>query len=111
MIYEILQERGAIGEENAMPTETLMELTGLRPRVIRQRVNAERRTMRFIASTRKKKGGYYIPATGEEMAEFLRKQEIACRRMFGWVNPLKKAVEAKKDSAGLFDERLDNGQK
>ncbi len=104
MIREILQERGAIGEENAMTTETLMELTGLRPRVIRRRVKDERQKMRFIASTRKGKGGYYIPATDEEKRVFLEKRAAACRRALAVLHNLKKAAETESGGAGLFDE-------
>lgn len=104
MICEILQERGAIGKENAMTTATLTELTGLCPRVIRQRVNNERRGMRFILSTFKRNGGYYIPVNNEEICEFIERGEKECRRKYEWLNSWKKAVETQKGGAGLFDE-------
>ena len=109
--HEILQERGAIGEENAMPTETLTELTGLSRRAIVKMVNSERRKGIFIISTCGGKGGYYLSATNEEKRVFLEKQTAACRRTLAVLHNLKKAAETERNGAGLFDERLDNGQK
>lgn len=78
-IYKVLKENGAIGEENAMTKREIMEVLEVHnARRITDTVNTERKDKQnpvIICSVMHGKGGYYIPATDEEIERFIHQQE------------------------------------
>lgn len=55
------------GEENAIPTERLLGMTGLRSsRELRKQIRLERVSGLLILSSVRGRGGYFLPADGEQ---------------------------------------------
>lgn len=78
-IYETLKENQAIGEDNAMTMQEIMEVLEVHnARRISEMVNTERKDQQnpvIICSVLHGAGGYYIPATDEEIARFVYQQK------------------------------------
>ncbi len=76
MIYELLKE----GRENALSPQYLQVVTGLQnEREVRRQVEAERLKGNIIISNIGGSGGYYRPATTEEVRDFIRTYEYRAR--------------------------------
>lgn len=74
MIYELLKERRAIGNDRAISLEKLAHLTGITERSVMLRVEKERRAGKLICSTSKGNHGYYLPECTEDLKAFVRQQ-------------------------------------
>lgn len=67
MIHEYLEENHAIGASNAISTKELEQALNIKQRVITQRVLEERSGGALICAKTTEHGGYYMPATIEEI--------------------------------------------
>lgn len=67
MIYELL----SWGQENALSRRDLADITGLTDREVRRTVARERKRGLPIVSD-PERGGYYLPASPEDLARFIR---------------------------------------
>lgn len=67
MIKEYLVQEGAVGAENAITTQTLMDAFHIERRRVIAVVANERKNGALICENRGKRGGYYMPATNEEI--------------------------------------------
>lgn len=74
MIYELLKERRAIGNDRAISLEKLAQLTGITERSVMLRVEKERRAGRLICSTSKGNHGYFLPECTEDLKAFVKQQ-------------------------------------
>ncbi len=75
MIKEYLQARAAIGKDHAIGTKDIMDQYHMRRRAIVRQVAKEREAGALICSTTTKGGGYFLPATREEIAKEKVKME------------------------------------
>ncbi len=75
MIKEYLQARAAIGKDHAIGTKDIMEQYHMKKRAIVRQVAKEREAGALICSTTTKGGGYFLPATREEIAKEKVKME------------------------------------
>ncbi len=93
MIKEYLQARAAIGKDHAIGTKDIMEQYHMRKRAIVRQVAKEREAGALICSTTTKGGGYFLPATMEEITKERDKMEkgIAYRAMA--LRPFRAAVK------------------
>lgn len=73
MISDILRKLGAVGKAHAVRTKAVMKAAGISNRKIRAAVYRERKAGVLICSDTK--GGYYLPASVEEVRDFIRIQE------------------------------------
>lgn len=80
MIYEFLKQCGAYGEEKAVKQEEIRNLFQLTARRFDAQVYKERAAGRIIISKTKDGGGYYLPATVEEIEGFVRVQESRIKK-------------------------------
>lgn len=69
MIYEILKQKGARGPENAITRDELATITGLEIRKLRHQVQKERKR-HIICGVVGGKGGYYRPASRQEIRAY-----------------------------------------
>ena len=69
MIVDILRNIGAIGNINAAKKETLISLSGLDDRTLRQAIEDERKAGNLICSTTGHNGGYYLPSSIVDVKE------------------------------------------
>jgi len=98
VIYELLLQ----GEENAIPTAQLVQMTGLRTARDLQLQNArEREDGKLILSTAKKGGGYFLPSDGEQgMTEIAAFVATLHSRALNTLRALKAAKAALRDLDG-----------
>ncbi len=75
MIKEYLQARAAIGKDHAIGTKDIMEQYHMSKRAIVKQVAKEREAGALICSTTTKGGGYFLPATMEEITKERDKME------------------------------------
>lgn len=72
MIYEYLQEIGAVGAERAVCKAALGKMIGTTAETVKDMVSDERKRQGlYICSNGR---GYYLPANREEMAEFAARE-------------------------------------
>jgi|GEM_PF-1822617 len=69
MIYEILKAQNAKGPERAITRNELMRKTGLELRELRRMIQRERRH-HIICGKTTGEGGYYRPASREQIKEY-----------------------------------------
>ena len=87
------------GAANAIPTDKLMELTGLDLRQLQKAVEAERRNGVLILT--KPQGGYFLPGEGEAgKAEIRTFYNIQRSKALSLVKTIKAAREALEDIDG-----------
>lgn len=72
-VMQLLPKIIGTGEENATDTETLKAITGLSERELRKCIEQLRRSGCVIISA--SEGGYYKPATSEELSRFIHKEQ------------------------------------
>lgn len=75
MLYELLKERKAVGKKNALKTSEILEALHTSTRVLKRMVAEERRQGKLICSALNCGGGYYLPASLEEIEEQNRRLE------------------------------------
>ncbi len=64
------------GKENAIPAKDLTDYLGMGSvRELQQEISRERAAGAVILSTCQERGGYYLPATDQEVREFIRTLE------------------------------------
>ena len=73
MIREYLKSHGAIGVKRAITTNTLVNALQVNRRQLVDMVAKERANGALICSTTKGKGGYYLPASVQEIEEQKKK--------------------------------------
>lgn len=76
----------------------LMRLTGLNPREIKRRVQQERRR-HFICSRKDGRGGYYRPATFDDINDFIRSQERLIKHHAASLRLARRLKQRKGDNA------------
>lgn len=107
-IESILTEYGAIGEAAAIPKAVLLQVTGISPRAIRRRVQNERMAGAIICGKMHGEGGYYLPATREEIEHFTNAQNSRIRAAYKAADSARKCLamidEQATQGAGLFAE-------
>lgn len=74
LIYKLLKEHNAKGEQRAMRTAEIMAITGMTQREVSRAVQREREK-HFICATMSNGGGYYRPAHGSEIERYKNSQE------------------------------------
>lgn len=65
-----------VGENNAVKMQTLMDLTGLSRREVYKHLEKERRNGAVICGTN---NGYFIPATTEELQNYIKRVQARVR--------------------------------
>lgn len=103
-IADTLQEYGAIGKDNAIPTGELLQLCGIHSRrYLVQVIADERAAGALICSKATGRGGYYLPSCDEEiivqkkaLESRIIKHALALRPFRRRVKEIKKAVKGGK---------------
>lgn len=75
MIYEYLKVRAAIGKDRAISTKEIMNQCHVVKRTVVNVVSKERASGALICSTTTKGGGYFLPASIEDVAKEKEKME------------------------------------
>ncbi len=105
MIEKFLRERGAIGADKAIKTKDIMEALHLKKRALTERVARERAAGALICAITTEGGGYFMPASSEEVVKQWKALErgipfraMALRPFRAYVKQMKKAAgeEAKE---------------
>ena len=97
-VEAVLLQAGAFGSDNAIQTEKLVSLTGLRDkRILQSKIEAERACGALIISRCSKGGGYFLPAGRAEVVTFERTLK---RRALGTLRSLRAARRALKVMEG-----------
>lgn len=81
MIKELLPS----GKDNAIPTTELMKLCGMDRRQMTKMIHDERAAGAAICSTTAGAGGYYMPASRQEVQEFLDSMESRGSSIFSCI--------------------------
>lgn len=97
MIKEYLEQEGAIGVANAIPTQTITEVLHMCPRKLVALVANERKEGALICSTQKRKGGYYMPANGFEILEQKARLEKGFAKRANAVKPFRNWAKVHKE--------------
>lgn len=74
-IEDILKNIGAIGAENATKKETLMSLSRLDDRSLRQIIEDERKKGALICSKTGTGGGYFLASSVVDIKTYIKEQE------------------------------------
>lgn len=96
MIREYLKKNGAIGAKRAITTNTLVNALRVNRRQLVDMVAKERAGGALICSTTKGKGGYYLPASVQEIKEQKDKLENGIRERAKAVQPFRRYMEQYK---------------
>ena len=96
MIREYLKSHGAIGVKRAITTNTLVNALQVNRRQLVNMVAKERANGALICSTTKGKGGYYLPASVQEIKEQKEKLENGIRERAKAVQPFRRYMETHK---------------
>lgn len=79
------------GKANAMPAETLASLMGMTDtRTLRHHISSLRLSGELILSASGKNGGYFVPATPEEVSAFIAENEKSARHTLAILRSAKK---------------------
>lgn len=93
MIQEYLKRRAAIGEENAILTETIHQDLKITCREITRKVLQERSGGALICAKTTGKGGYYMPATIEEVEHQKNALESRIKRHVTALKPFREKLK------------------
>lgn len=93
MIREYLRAHGAIGKHNALTTSQLMNGLQVDRRRLVAMVASERGNGALICSSTAGKGGYYLPATVEEIREQKEKLEKGIAIRANAVRPFRQYMQ------------------
>lgn len=97
------------GKENAIPIKELVQLCGLSSaRELQIYIAAERKAGAVICSSTT--GGYFLPASHEEMAEFCKALENRAKNTFAAIQSVKRALN-KLEGQQVFKEVLHSNGK
>lgn len=96
MIREYLKSHGAIGKKKALTTNALINALQVNRRQLVDMVAKERAGGALICSTTKGKGGYYLPASVQEIKEQKDKLENGIRERAKAVQPFRRYMEQYK---------------
>lgn len=102
MLYEYLQEKGATGAENAISTAAIQAAFKLGRRGVVQLAADERKAGRLIC-TGGGAGGYYIPATDEEIIAQRKRLEKGFISRADAVRVFRRACRAMKEGTAGSD--------
>ena len=74
LIFDTLERRGAVGIDNRLSSEDLIQASGLRDvKELHEQLQRERtKGGRLIASTKASPGGYFLPKTDGEILDYLK---------------------------------------
>ena len=92
MIADILRNIGTIGNINAAKKETLIFLSGLDDRTLRQAIEDERKSGNLICSTTGKNGGYFMPASIVDVRTYVKEQENRMKSQTVALAPFKEHI-------------------
>lgn len=101
MIYEILEQSGAIGKESAVKQADLCHRCGLKSSELKKTVQAERRNGVLICSD---SHGYYLPADRSETVAFYRATRAAAISRFETLRTFRAALGLPEGQIGLGDD-------
>ena len=89
MIYEILEQSGAVGKQSAVKQADLCRRCGLRSSELKKIVQAERRNGALICSD---SHGYYLPADRSETVAFYKATRAAAVSRFETLRTFRAAL-------------------
>lgn len=101
MIYEYLQDSGAIGAANAKPMQALCSVFGLQPTQLKKTVQQERKDGALICSDA---GGYYIAQDRAEIAGFYKATRAAAISRLQIIKPFRAALREQDGQQELFED-------
>lgn len=100
MIAEYLTEKGAIGEDHAITTRDITRELNITKRAIVSRVGDERKNGALICGKNTGDGGYYIPATMDEIIHQANKFEHGIKMRALALKPFRRALKEYRDKGG-----------
>lgn len=100
MIAEYLKEKGAIGEDHAIPTRDITRELNITKRAIVSRVGDERKNGALICGKSTGDGGYYIPATMDEIIHQANKLEHGIKMRALALKPFRRTLKEYRDKGG-----------
>lgn len=100
MIAEYLTEKGAIGEDHAIPTRDITRELNITKRAIVSRVGDERKNGALICGKSTGGGGYYIPATMDEIIQQANKLEHGIKMRALALKPFRRVLKEYRDKGG-----------
>lgn len=92
-----------VGKENAIPTTELVRLAGCSsPRELQQYIAQERKAGAIICSSTT--GGYFVPASREEMLEFYKVLESRAKNTLGVLKSVRRALKLPEGQQSIEEE-------
>lgn len=101
MIYEILNDSGAIGKESAVKQVDLCHRCGMKSSELKKVVQTERRNGALICSDNR---GYYLPAERGETVAFYKATRAAAISRFETLRTFRAALGLPEGQIGLEDD-------
>lgn len=105
MIYEYLQEIGAVGADRAVYQAELAKRFGTSRDSIKQMVSNERRQGLLTCSNG---NGYFLPANREEMAQFAAREDATANTHRQTAKLFHEALKAQDGQLDMFMRESDN---
>ncbi len=99
MIMEYLETRDAYGKSHVISTKDIMNQYHMTKRAVVRRVAREREEGALICSTTAKGGGYFLPATAEDIAKEKAKMEIGIARRARVLRPFRAFMKQQREIA------------
>ena len=104
MVLEFLK----VGKKNAIPTSELLSLTGIgNAKELRLAVARERRAGAVILSSCA--GGYYLPATKDEIEEFVRTQDKKARSIMVSIKSARNCLRTLEGQLAIEEQAVNCG--
>ena len=100
MIAKYLTEKGAIGEEHAIRTKDITRDLNITKRALVRTVGKEREGGALICGKNTGDGGYYIPATTDEIIRQHNKLEHGLKMRALALRPFRRALKEYRDKGG-----------
>ena len=100
MIAEYLTEKGAMGEEHAIRTKDITKDLNITKRALVSTVGKEREGGALICGKSTGDGGYYIPATMDEIIHQANKLEHGIKMRALALKPFRGVLKEYRDKGG-----------
>lgn len=100
MIYEYLEQVGAIGAENAIRKADLAAQLGMTEEDVKRQVNFERQQQSLLVCSGT--CGYFLPKDREEIAEFAAKEDAVAESHRLTAKPFHEALKAQEGQLEVF---------
>lgn len=102
MLYEYLNDVGAIGAENAIYKAELARRLGVTEDDVKQAANVERQRLALLVCS--DNGGYFLPKNREEIARFAAREDAIAESHRRTAKPFHDALKAQDGQQTLFEE-------